>query len=103
MLIHLEERLQFSSPIVIVDESVALVHDMAEHLRREYFPVPVIGHSTARQAAALIARERPSLLICNLHMPRVGGMDLITLTRKRWGNLPTVVLLDAGPVPNSDT
>ncbi len=96
MLIHLQERLQFTSPIVIVDESVELVHDMAEYLRREYFPVPVIGHSTARQAAALIARERPSLLICSLHMPRVGGTDLITLTRKRWGNLPAVVLVGTG-------
>lgn len=101
MLIHLQERLQFTSPIVIVDESVELVHDMAEYLRREYFPVPVIGHSTARQAAALIARERPSLLICSLHMPRVGGMDLFTLTRKRWGNLPAVVLVGAGLGPGS--
>lgn len=101
MLIHLQDRLNFASPIVIVDESEEFVRDMAEHLRKEYFPLPVIGHSTAHQAAALIARERPSLLICNQHMPRVGGMALITMTRKRWGDLPTVVLVSAGQDPGS--
>lgn len=81
-----------TSPIVIIDEEAALLHDMVEFLRKEALPSPVIGHRVSREAAALIARERPLLLICSLQMPRVGGVDLITLARKRWSNLPMVVL-----------
>lgn len=91
----------YSSPIVVADEEAELVRDMVEYLRKAFLPTPVSGHSTARDAAAVIARERPAVLICSLLMPRVGGMDLVTLARKRWGNLPTVILaggLDLGTI-----
>lgn len=81
-----------SNPIVVADEELELVHEMVAYLRQAFLPIPVIGHSEVHGAAAVIARERPAVLICSMLMPRVGGMDLITLARKRWGNLPAVIL-----------
>ena len=81
-----------SRPIVVADEESDLVRDMVDYLRGAFLPTPVSGHSAARDAAAAIARERPAVLVCSLLMPRVGGMELVTLARKRWGNLPAVIL-----------
>ncbi len=83
-----------ASSIVIVDEGTRWLDTTVELLRQEYISVPVAGHSESHQAAALIARARPAVLICDANMPRVGGVALITLAQKRWGQLPIIVLVD---------
>lgn len=79
--------------IVIADSDADLVRLAVDHLSQEYETLPVFGFSESREAAAVVARSQPALLICSPQMPRVGGMDLITLTQKRWGQLPTIVLV----------
>jgi CheY-like chemotaxis protein len=83
-----------ASSIVIVYEGTEWLDTTVELLRQEFFSVPVAGHSDSRQAAALVARARPAVLICDANMPRVGGVALITLAQKRWGQLPIIVLVD---------
>lgn len=90
---HPQDAERFPSSILVVDEQVELVRELSELLRREFAPAVVRGHSIAREAAAQLARERPGLLICDLHMQRVGGMDLLTLARHHWGTLPVVILV----------
>lgn len=90
---HPQDAERFPSSILVVDEQVELVRELSELLRREFAPAVVRGHSSAREAAAQLARERPGLLICDLHMQRVGGMDLLTLARHHWGSLPIVILV----------
>src|SRR4051794_20759999 len=83
----------FRGALVIVDDKAELVHSTVELLRREYLAVPVIGYSDSREAAAFVARARPAVLICNHQMPPVGGVDLITMAQKRWGQLSTIALV----------
>lgn len=86
--------------IVLADSDPALVRQTIESLHQEYGPITVSGFSESRHAAALVARAKPSLLICSPQLPRVGGMDLITLAQKRWGQLPAIVLVkDSGLGP----
>ena len=79
--------------IVVADIDGDVVRQAVEHLSQEYDTLPVLGFSESREAAAVVVRAKPSLLICSPQMPRVGGMDLITLAQKRWGQLPTIVLV----------
>ncbi|HEY57385.1 MAG TPA: response regulator [Anaerolineae bacterium] len=49
----------------------------------------------ARSAAkALLAGERPDLVLLDLNMPEVGGDDLLEFirSRQRWQNIPVVML-----------
>jgi len=80
--------------IIIADDDLDLVRSTVEFLRREFPLMLVVGFSVSREAAALIARQRPSLLVSNVSMPAVGGLDLCVLAQKRWGYVPTLSIID---------
>ncbi len=51
--------------------------------------------SNSRTAAqALLTGERPDLLILDINMPEVSGLDMLEFLRRRkeWGDLPVIML-----------
>ncbi|HEY5043389.1 MAG TPA: response regulator [Verrucomicrobiae bacterium] len=78
--------------ILILDDDtdwLALCRDLLGTLasRPEIFTA-----NTARRALALIETEKIRLLICDLKMPRIDGLQMLAIVRRRFPELRTVVL-----------
>jgi DNA-binding NarL/FixJ family response regulator len=52
----------------------------------------VFTANTAKRALALIETEKVRLLICDLKMPRIDGLQVLAIVRRRFPELRTVVL-----------
>lgn len=77
-----------------------IVDDDEEMSKAVQLMLKLLGFETrhylgARPAAlALLNGERPDLMIVDIRMPEVGGLDLLEFIRRRkeWKNLPVIVL-----------
>ncbi len=81
------------STIWIVDDDDEMVG--AVQLMLQLMHCETIGFSTARQAAqALLAGQCPDLMIVDINMPEVTGLDLLEFIRRRdqWKQLPILML-----------
>lgn len=76
----------------MVDDESDLVRSTVEMLRREFSPTRVLGTSDPREAMSLIERERPAVLITDIRMPHVNGLELIIHTQKKWSNVPVIAI-----------
>ena len=79
-------------PIVMVDDEIDLVRSTVEMLRKEFDPTPVIGISDPREALALLDRERPAVLITDIRMPHINGLELIIYAQKKWSSIPIIAI-----------
>ncbi len=52
----------------------------------------VLTAATARRALAIIESEKIRLLVCDLKMPRIDGLQMLAIVRRRFPELRTVVL-----------
>jgi DNA-binding NarL/FixJ family response regulator len=52
----------------------------------------IITANAARKALALLETEPIRLLVCDLKMPRIDGLQMLTIVRRRFPELRTVVL-----------
>lgn len=77
----------------IVDDDQEMTH--AVGLMLQMLDCEVTSFHTARAAAqTLLAGKRPEVLILDVNMPEVSGLDLVEFLRRRpeWKALPIVVL-----------
>ena len=91
-------KIELSGPIVMVDDEHDLVRSMVEMLRKEFAPTPVIGTSDPREAVKILDKERPSVLITDIRMPHMTGLELISHAQKRWSSIP-IIAITAFPSP----
>jgi DNA-binding response OmpR family regulator len=78
--------------VLIVDDDKSLTIALAVRLRQAGFNV-WIAHN-ADQAAAMAVRERPDVIVLDIDMPRVSGLEFHQCLRfaKRSANIPVVYL-----------
>ena len=77
----------------VVDDDREMCEAMGLMLRLlGYTPRAFFGARSA--AKALLAGERPDLILLDLNMPEVGGDDLLEFirSRRRWQDIPVVML-----------
>ncbi|MEZ4406986.1 MAG: DUF4388 domain-containing protein [Polyangiales bacterium] len=79
-------------PIILVDDESELVLAVSAMLRAEFGESRVRSTSDATQALGWIKDEKPSVLITDVRMPGLSGLDLIAQAQKTWGPTPTVVI-----------
>ena len=55
---------------------------------------PIIYYNARTASQALLAGKRPDLMILDINMPEVTGLDMLEFLRRRpeWKNLPVVML-----------
>jgi DNA-binding NarL/FixJ family response regulator len=77
--------------LVLDDDSdwLALCRDLLVSLPSK---PEILTANTARRALALIETEKVRLLICDLKMPRIDGLQMLSIVRRRYPELRTVVL-----------
>ena len=79
--------------ILLVDDEVSIQRAMVPLLRSRGYEVTVAG--TAREALASVEGERPDLIVLDLGLPDMDGMEVCRRVRARWGT-PIVVLSARG-------
>jgi CheY-like chemotaxis protein len=87
--------------IVIVDDEGVLLDSLARVLQREFSTLSVKSTQDPRQARHWIEEEKPAVLITDVRMPEVSGLDLLSTASQRWGNVP-VILMTAYASPEVD-
>ena len=86
-----------AAKILIVDDETNARSALSELLRDEGYEVASAVDGGAAQAR--IADFHPDLVLTDVHMPGVGGLDLLATTRRMAAG-PAVVLMSARPEPD---
>jgi len=79
--------------ILVVDDEAAIVRAVQTNLGRHDFRVETA--SNAQEALDAVARVHPDLILLDLGLPDMDGLQVLQMIRKR-GNTPVVVLSARG-------
>ena len=79
--------------VLLVDDEISIQRTMVPLLRSRGYEVTVAG--TARDALAEVENERPDLIVLDLGLPDMDGLDVCRRVRARW-DTPIVVLSARG-------
>jgi signal transduction histidine kinase len=87
------------TPILIIDDDVAVLEGLTEFLEDEGYEV----HRThdARNALALFRAVNPELVMTDLRMPGISGIDVIKEIRKIDQDTPVIVLTGYGSLESA--
>jgi DNA-binding NtrC family response regulator len=77
-------------PILVVDDDPSALQYMSLALSQRFGP----GRSASGGVQALLAMERelPSLVVSDLRMPEMDGLELLALTKERWPETPFILV-----------
>ncbi len=84
---------EMTTKVWIVDDDAEMLG--AIELMLKVIDCEATGFSSARRAAqALLAEQGPDVIILDINMPEVSGLDLLEFIRRRgeWAQLPVVML-----------
>lgn len=81
-----------TAPIILVDDEFELVHAVSAMLRAEFGESRVRATSNPNEALGWIKSEKPAVLITDVRMPGLSGLELISHVQSTWGPTPTVVI-----------
>lgn len=77
--------------VFVIDDNLSACFAIANLLTREGFAVRT-AHS-GRDALAVIAQERPDLVVCDLRLPDIDGLEVSSAVADRWRDHAPVVLV----------
>ncbi|HEX3869386.1 MAG TPA: HD domain-containing phosphohydrolase [Pirellulales bacterium] len=82
-----------TSKILIVDDESTNVKVVEKYLKLEGYQ-NFVTTTDSQQALALVESETPDLLLLDIMMPHVSGLDILSALRadRRWTHLPIVIL-----------
>lgn len=81
-----------SEKILIVEDEQDVAELLAHHLRKEGFAVAIVG--TGRAAFAAVKNESPALIVLDLMLPEISGLDLCRMIKSNLEteNVPILML-----------
>jgi CheY-like chemotaxis protein len=79
--------------ILFVDDDPAMREVMALILGEEGFEVTTAGDGI--EALAVLRRSTPDLIITDLHMSRMSGIEFLSVVRRRFPAIPTIAMSGA--------
>ncbi|NIZ19551.1 sigma-54-dependent transcriptional regulator [Entomospira culicis] len=85
--------------LLIVDDEKNIREGLAQFFRMEGYAVTLAEDGA--QALTLLNKERYSLVICDLRMPKISGDELLLTTKKSQPFLPFIMLTGHGTVENA--
>ncbi len=83
-----------SATLLIIDDDDVVRASLAAYLDDSGFRV--LQASSGQEGMALFEAEQPDLVICDLRMPQMDGLELIRRISERQTDLPVIVVSGAG-------
>lgn len=83
-----------SATLLIIDDDDEVRASLAAYLDDSGFRV--LQAASGPEGLELFDREHPDLVICDLRMPQMDGLELIRLVSERQADLPVIVVSGAG-------
>lgn len=83
-----------SATLLIIDDDDVVRASIAAYLEDSGFKV--LQASNGVQGLELFDREQPDLLVCDLRMPQIDGLELIRRINGKASEIPVIVLSGAG-------
>src|SRR5450432_1217648 len=80
-------------PILVVDDDAKIVRLVRAYLERDGYRVIEAGDG--RAALAAVAREDPALIVLDLMLPEIDGLDVVRAIRQA-GDTPIIILSARG-------
>jgi two-component system response regulator YesN len=82
--------------ILIVDDEPLVQVGLKSMLSREFEEIEILGTaSNGRDALTMIEERRPDIVIADIKMPIMTGLELIRESEKRFGAVPAFIMLTA--------
>ena len=81
--------------VLVVDDS-AVDRARAEGLLKKGVGLVATHASNGREALAMIAAEKPDIVISDLHMPEMDGLELVETIRRDHPGLPVILMTAHG-------
>mgnify|MGYP000589709219 CR=1 FL=1 len=75
--------------VIVVDDEQDMVTSVGEALRTAGYRVS--GFTSAAKAQEMMAKDAPDLVMMDLHMPNVNGIELLRSVRRSFPKLPVIV------------
>jgi CheY-like chemotaxis protein len=89
------EELQSETKVLVVDDS-QLARRAVVRIVRQQLGLQVIEARDARQALAAIARESPAVVLTDLQMPHMSGLDLVGTLREQHPDVAVILMTAYG-------
>ncbi len=83
-----------SKLILIIDDEPALRSLFAIHLKRNGFEV--LEAEDGQEGIRLLHGKEPDLLLCDMRMPKMDGLEVLKLVRKEKPQKPIIMISGAG-------
>ena len=83
-----------SATLLIIDDDDVVRESLAAYLEDSGFSV--LQASNGQQGLQVFEQDRPDLVICDLRMPQMGGLEMIRQVTERAPDLPVIVVSGAG-------
>ncbi|RZA19696.1 MAG: response regulator, partial [Proteobacteria bacterium] len=83
-----------SATLLIIDDDDVVRASLAAYLEDSSFSV--LQANNGLQGLQVFEQQQPDLVICDLRMPQVGGLDLIRQVTELSPDIPVIVLSGAG-------
>jgi len=84
------------STILIVDDERNIREGLAEAFAMEGYEA--LNASDGQEAIALLEERYIDLVITDLKMPKVSGMELLQHIKRRWENIPVIIITAHGDI-----
>jgi len=82
--------------VLLVDDDPSLRKLLSMHVEKEGFEARQA--SDGIDAVVKLRDELPTVIICDLEMPRMSGIEFVSVVRRRYPSIPVIVL--SGTIPN---
>lgn len=83
-------------PTILVVDDVALDRHLACNLLNEHPGWMAVYAEDGREALELIRKEVPDLVLTDLQMPEVDGLELVKVIRREYSHLPVILMTAHG-------
>ena len=91
--------MSFWSSILIVDDEKNTREGLQQFLSGLDYDVTTSG--SAKEALGLIKKEKPEIVLADLKMPEMNGLELLYEIKRRWPNTIIIILTAYGTVENA--